>query len=96
MYEDLKRRRLDLLWHAYQLSGPAPGGRRILSLEGQAAHEAGYADVRVLNFDIRELEKDGAVEPAYDHPAYDLAGFKPYYIPREGQRMLAEAGYPLD
>jgi hypothetical protein len=96
VYENLKRRRLNLLWHAYQLSGPAPSGRRVLTLEGQPAHNAGYTDDRVLNFDIYQLEQeDGAVEAAIDHRSYGFAGYNPYYLTDEGRRMLA-AGYPLD
>ena len=91
MLDDLKARRLNLLWHALQLS---PDGR-VITLDDLPAHNAGYTDNHVLYFDINELERAGAVIEATDHRSSGLAGITPYYITDEGLKMLLEAGYPV-
>ena len=91
MYDELKARRLNLLYHALKES---PDGVYI-TLDGQPAYNAGYEDDRVLRFDINQLEQDGAVEEAPDHPSAGLAGMKPYRITEEGRSMLSQADYPL-
>ena len=101
MIDNLKRRRLDLVWHASHFSSE----EHALVFNGPVAQAAGFVDffgeqeyMRVLGFDIDQLEKDGAIVEATDHPAYgQYAGdFTPYWLTAKGRQMLFEADYPIE
>lgn len=91
MLDNLKVRRLNLLWEALQ-----HGDGRIVQLDGVPAHNVGYTDNRVLNFDIYQLESDEAVVEETEHPSANLPGVTPYYVTDKGLQMLQEAGLAVD
>jgi hypothetical protein len=98
MYDSIKRRQLDLLWTAYQLSDDKPA----LVLNGPVARATGFVDVfgeaeymRVLDMDTKDLIKDGALVEAPEHSAADLLDITPYWLTDEGRSLLRDAGYPI-
>ena len=99
MIDNLKRRRLDLLWHAYHSSSE----EHALVFNGPVAQAAGFVDffgeqeyMRVLAFDIDQLEKEGAIVEATDHRTAELLDITPYWLTDKGRQMLHEAGYPIE
>lgn len=86
----LKTRRLHLLWYALEQRDG-----RVVQLVGPAALKMGYPSERILNFDINQLEQDGAVVEETEHRSASLPG-TPYYVTDTGIQLLQEAGLAVD
>ena len=52
--------------------------------------------MRVLAFDIDQLENEGAIVEASDHRTTELLDITPYWLTDKGRQMLHEAGYPIE
>ena len=52
--------------------------------------------MRVLAFDIDQLDKEGAIVEATDHRTSELLDITPYWLTGKGRQMLHEAGYPIE
>jgi len=99
MYDNLKKRRLNLLWQGVLLAGQEGHAE----LGGAAARAASYREafgerqyMEVLEFDVEQLLKDRAVEVAYEHRMYGAGDFTLYRLTSEGRRMLFHEGFPID
>jgi hypothetical protein len=98
MYDDLKRRRLRLLYQGVRLAEQ----EGYAQLNGATAIAAGYQGdfgeleyMRILELDIDQLLKDKAIEADREHRMYGVGGFVPYRLTPEGRQMLLNGGYPL-
>src|SRR5215207_1992731 len=98
MYDNLKRRRIDLLWQGVRLAGQAG----YADLSADAARASGYQEafgegkyMEVLVFDIDQLLKDGAVEVDRGHRMYGVGDFTPYRLTPEGRQILLDTGYSI-
>ena len=98
--DDLKRRRLDLLWQGYKVADP----EGVFVLDSTLARAAGYLAefgerdyIKVLEFDVAHLERtDRAIVEAADHRSASLPDFTGYRLTDEGYWMLMNVGYPID
>jgi hypothetical protein len=100
MFEELTRRRLALLYHGLRLAYPSEG---IFELGSNVARDAGYPEalgeeeyLRVLEFDVKQLEKAGVIVKATDHGVSAQPGVTPYRLTDEGRQMLVAWKFHLD
>jgi hypothetical protein len=100
MFENLKLRRLNLLWYGLQASTAAG----VFELEANVARAAGYEEVYgepdymdVLAYDVERLEHSdrAIVQATHDH-SYGLQNIRLYKLTAVGRQMLIDEGFVLD
>jgi hypothetical protein len=100
MFDNLKRRRLNLLWYGLHASTAAG----VFELGVNVARAAGYEEVYgepdymdVLAYDIERLEhSDRAIVQATHNHSYGLQNIRLYKLTAVGRQMLIDEGFILD